>query len=327
MNLLKNRLLIFDYQKGFLIILVVLGHTISSSSTIVGLDYWQNPLYNFIYTFHMPMFIFISSLFFKSSIRKSICEVFVSKFVRLVIPTFIFSTVLLALWFVLEKENRIPTMGQLWGIYVTYWFTICLFFLCLIYWCFYNSNNTMKILLGGAFLIAIVFYNQIPSKLLKDCQIVRQTLIFGIGTCISIQFIKTYICSKYSFLLLILSVLGVIFNRFYFGFNMMEYNIVIRILDQLFCTTIIFVISYLMFNKMSQHDDYISKSIVWLGQNSLGIYMLHMLILVVMAKCDIMLPFSWCNMIVDFVLLFSSTFILQIFFKTIFKKKSYILGI
>lgn len=53
-----QRDLTIDTLKGFLIILVILGHLIGSLNVYGGDKIW-----NFIYTFHMPLFVLISGYF------------------------------------------------------------------------------------------------------------------------------------------------------------------------------------------------------------------------------------------------------------------------
>ena len=55
-----KRDLYWDSLKFVLIFLVVLGHSVGSYLPSGGID---RPLYNFIYTFHMPLFIFVSGMF------------------------------------------------------------------------------------------------------------------------------------------------------------------------------------------------------------------------------------------------------------------------
>ena len=56
----KKRLIWIDSLKGWLMILVVLGHAIQSS---LGDACFQNHLWNIIYSFHMPAFMAISGWF------------------------------------------------------------------------------------------------------------------------------------------------------------------------------------------------------------------------------------------------------------------------
>lgn len=58
-----SRIPFFDNLKGILIILVVLGHFLSGATSAGILPAWR--LFDFIYLFHMPLFIFASGLFCK----------------------------------------------------------------------------------------------------------------------------------------------------------------------------------------------------------------------------------------------------------------------
>lgn len=57
----------FDSLKFFLIMCVVLGHVMEHNVTLNSLD-TESTLYIFIYTFHMPLFIFVSGYFSKNII-------------------------------------------------------------------------------------------------------------------------------------------------------------------------------------------------------------------------------------------------------------------
>lgn len=56
----------YDYIKGVAIFLVIYGHSISHLD-IGQTSWWENPVYMFIYMFHMPLFIFVSGYFFNSN--------------------------------------------------------------------------------------------------------------------------------------------------------------------------------------------------------------------------------------------------------------------
>lgn len=62
---MKQRNMFWDNYKGILIFLVVFGHCIYSYSSKIPDSFVQN-LYLFIYSFHMPAFIFCSGYFSKS---------------------------------------------------------------------------------------------------------------------------------------------------------------------------------------------------------------------------------------------------------------------
>lgn len=57
-----------DALKGFLILMVVLGHSIQSVCQQTDMDFLQNYFWNLIYSFHMPAFMAVSGyLSFKSN--------------------------------------------------------------------------------------------------------------------------------------------------------------------------------------------------------------------------------------------------------------------
>lgn len=53
---MKDRFQYLDNSKAILIVLVILGHVIQGSIE----DYQHNPIFRFIYSFHMPLFLAIS---------------------------------------------------------------------------------------------------------------------------------------------------------------------------------------------------------------------------------------------------------------------------
>lgn len=74
----ENRLYLFDNLKGILMLLVVFGHFLECCGLTGSL------LYRAIYSFHMPLFLFISGFFTSFSLKKLIT--------RLVFPYFLFQS-------------------------------------------------------------------------------------------------------------------------------------------------------------------------------------------------------------------------------------------
>jgi len=112
---MKERFHYIDNLKGFLIILVVLGHCIQYSIS----DFDHNIVFRIIYSFHMPLFMFVSGFvsykaeYKKDSIRK--------RFVQLIIPFVAWAMLGLAttrswnlIWFTQ------PDTG-LWFLWVLFW--------------------------------------------------------------------------------------------------------------------------------------------------------------------------------------------------------------
>lgn len=66
-NQVRERDAFWDNVKFFLIVLVVVGHFLEPYRDVDY--YWPRYIFTVIYTFHMPLFIFVSGLFSKSVIR------------------------------------------------------------------------------------------------------------------------------------------------------------------------------------------------------------------------------------------------------------------
>ena len=72
-----------DLLKFFAIASVILGHC---SEQITGNDFWTNPIWNIIYTYHMPLFMMICGYFFKSSLEKPFTKMAGRKAIQLLLP-------------------------------------------------------------------------------------------------------------------------------------------------------------------------------------------------------------------------------------------------
>ena len=93
----SERNLYLDVLKAVSIVLVVFGHAIQYGS---GMEYlsWgsclYNPVFSFIYSFHMPLFMLISGyLFFFSTRNKTAKELIIAKAKQILIPLFCWSFV------------------------------------------------------------------------------------------------------------------------------------------------------------------------------------------------------------------------------------------
>ena len=75
----------FDMLKLFAIFLVVWGHCIQNLHTC---DFYEEPVYKIIYSFHMPLFMVISGYFSLSSMRATTGSFLKKKFNQLLLPSF-----------------------------------------------------------------------------------------------------------------------------------------------------------------------------------------------------------------------------------------------
>lgn len=135
----KKRLTWVDVTKGFLMILVVVGHFPGD------LDH---PLLQYIYWFHMPAFFVLSGLFFKpvskdEPIRKAVKK----RFMQLMVPYLFFLSLITCIryvlvfaygntdisWYVQDFSTLIIGGRYARGSYGVFWFTTVLFFTYLLF--------------------------------------------------------------------------------------------------------------------------------------------------------------------------------------------------
>ncbi len=95
-SLKQPRILVFDIIKLFAIFLVVWGHCIMH---LQGYKYdsWANPLYRWIYSFHMPLFMMISG-FFSARADGSFIKFTAKKFRQLILPSLVFGVIFALSW-------------------------------------------------------------------------------------------------------------------------------------------------------------------------------------------------------------------------------------
>ena len=130
----KMRIEWLDGARGIAIFLVVLGHVLRGlPENAVSPGEWAAFLDRWIYSFHMPVFFFISGLFIESSARRSLGNFLVSKLKTIAYPYFV--------WSVLQESLRAlsgaATLAGLWKIIylpvMQYWFLYVLLLLGLLY--------------------------------------------------------------------------------------------------------------------------------------------------------------------------------------------------
>lgn len=78
-----------DAVKAVAIFLVVLGHCVQYLS---GTDFRENPIYQIIYSFHMPLFFVVSGFFFVGQENKSVKDFLIRKSTTLLLPCLVWAT-------------------------------------------------------------------------------------------------------------------------------------------------------------------------------------------------------------------------------------------
>ncbi len=158
----KKRLNWVDVTKGFLMILVVIGHYPGQ------LDF---PLGKYIYWFHMPAFFLLSGLFFKPVLEKGKSkEVIYKRFMQLIVPYLFFLVTITVIRYGMEIGSGNMELSwylnDLWtlviggrfarGAYGVFWFVTTLFFTFLFFlWMTkYFSRTKQIVILSVFYLIA-----------------------------------------------------------------------------------------------------------------------------------------------------------------------------
>ena len=130
----KMRIEWLDGARGIAIFLVVLGHVLRGlPENAVSSGQWAAFLDSWIYSFHMPVFFFISGLFIESSAQRPLGRFLVSKLKTIAYPYIV--------WSILQESLRAvsgtATLAGLWKIIylpvMQYWFLYVLLLLGLLY--------------------------------------------------------------------------------------------------------------------------------------------------------------------------------------------------
>lgn len=152
---MKKRIAYLDFLKFFAIASVFLGHSVEQTT---GNDFWDNPIWAFIYTYHMPLFMLICGYFFGSSLKLPFLELAKKKFVQLVIPSVV-AWVLMYAFVAITGRNLYPEiMDFSWfGFMNAVWFLKCVFFCYLIGWGFVKAMRNVWIAAISSVILVHLF--------------------------------------------------------------------------------------------------------------------------------------------------------------------------
>ena len=111
----RTRNVVFDAIKALAIVLVVYAHAIQYLS---GCDYWNNGVFQFIYSFHMPLFFMISGFFISSALKLSWKDFLIKKGISLLLPCFVWTIIFSCLdfqgWHKMFMNVINPMNWKLW---------------------------------------------------------------------------------------------------------------------------------------------------------------------------------------------------------------------
>lgn len=249
-----------DSLKGLLIVLVVVGHIISGNER-------EQPLYSFIYTFHMPLFFMISGSLSTNLSDRRACEYVKKKFRTLILPYLSFAII----GSMICGKEAFPSyfLGSIKG---GYWFLPCLFVFSILLMSLCKLSNRMTslrgyrtdalLLLGATSLLGLL-YILIPDGL--QALFIPGTLFlywpyYALG----------YFVSRYNFNMpsWIIGVSAVIFMIIWYGG--IEYNISNKPAYQLSRLCAVIFLYYCF-----KIDRPVVSILSVIGKNSLCVYLMH----------------------------------------------------
>lgn len=150
MNSTHQRDYSFDYMKGILIFLVVLGHcpAFLLSSPDSSFDKWSDFMFVFIYSFHMPLFMLTTGYFFSKKKGSALKELVSKQVQRLLFPQFSWCLVCLIIILMqfdrfgsfIVGDTKTETIKLIYHFLTSYWYLWCTLFCSIIVGVFYKLS-------------------------------------------------------------------------------------------------------------------------------------------------------------------------------------------
>lgn len=277
----------WDILKFFLIFCVVLGHCADRHT---GGSELLRSLFVIIYTFHMPLFLFVSGLFSKSMINNKRYDKILSYFVLYVLAKFI--DWLLDVIFELVYDFSLWTTGGL------PWFMFTLFVYALLTMALKNVSPKY-LMTFWIFMACIAGYDSNINDFLCLSRIIVFYPFYYLGYCLNSKKIEEH-CSEDKkkkilaavFIIVVAAVVFVLGDkiypiRYYFTgrnpYSTIGINIAYGCMLRLFCYALSFLMCYAI---ILLTPDKLGKGwIARMGKNTLAVYMFHQLLIRILYDC------------------------------------------
>ncbi len=277
---MKERLVYVDLFKGFAILLVVIGHLLQENT----IESANHPLFSLIYSFHMPIFMFISGYMgqksFKIQSSKDIGNQIYKKAIVLLIPYTVWIFLVNNFFFTHQLPQNLTTQFiNLWTSWNQLWF---LWFLFVIYLFYSLHQFIIKLVMHkqnlfidlfifgfiiGTLVVAFKIY-KIYFPLDIDSFILYFIFFFFGVVVSSYKRVSELFLNKYVFFAAMLGFFTL--SGHYFFFDLGMENKFIKIL-----ISISAIISLYNFTRLNQSSNIFTKRIQIFGINSLVIYVSH----------------------------------------------------
>lgn len=273
---MDNRVDWVDYAKGIGIILVVYGHVLrglhSAGFEFYGRFYELSD--SIVYSFHMPLFFFLSGLFFNQILSKKGPK----KLVFSKIDTIFYPYVL---WSILQGSIEVflsnyingnitfnEVFSLLWTPRAQFWFLYYLFFIFVFFSLFLYVHTKIRTLFS--FVSLIILYCIVVEVAEDNSLLLVYVIFFTFGMFFRLYNLERVLESKV--FLVIFSILFFVSQYVYhFHFNLSYLDHSIYSLKLVFISVIFVFLVSLYLSKLNV------KFISYLGGVSMAIYLMHIL--------------------------------------------------
>jgi len=287
----KTRIKWIDILKGIGIVLVVVGHAnfiFANATTTMFIQ-------KYIYSFHMPLFFFLSGYLFVKEKYPSFKKLIHAKVKTLLVPYFLFSILSLIVYVIYGLTHNYKLIEfKTMVIQVLYlnnkvvwnevlWFLVCLFVVEVMFY-FIPKSKTKLILLVcaiiGYSLSLITNYFILPWGV----GVAFTAIVFyGLGSLIKNTKIKKKITSPNIVIFIICFatniVIGGVINTIVYMSDISYGNFI-----YFYIASITGIISYIQISQFISKYNLITKSLEYLGKNSIVILCTHYIVFFIIQK-------------------------------------------
>ncbi|ADW75176.1 acyltransferase 3 [Rahnella aceris] len=270
-----------DYAKGIGIILVVIGHVnrgLDSAGISISEPFFKM-FDSIIYTFHMPLFFFLSGLFFISSIQKNSKPDFIKKKIATIAYPYVIWSVIqgsiatLLSNFTNKKTDLISVLSFPYNPIGQFWFLYALFMIFIVACLIYNKRNfitQLPIITTVSFLLYIYSLN---IGDLFHLNFITNNIVFFFAGCVFSTLKFDQIATKKNAMTLVISAFMFILVQYKFHFIDGMFYDRIGISTFVVAMVSIYFVYVLSLTLSAIKVDLLSK----LGNDSMVIFLVHIL--------------------------------------------------
>lgn len=268
----RKRINELDFFKGVAIILVVVGHFISSN-WLGAVD--THPVYTWIYSFHMPLFFFISGYLISYTSKDFPLEAIRRKTFALLVPYVVWTFVLAPLY----KDSQMSfNFNAFLNPNANYWFVYLLWFYSIFYYsCYFLYSKSAW---GGQLFLAASIFLIWVAQHFFPCELFSRGLQFMPIYIYGVIANKMKLQDKYfvvnSIVISLLCVLFVVSSVSYMKMESVACNKLMKLIASISsCTLVLFYIKTKFVTELVDSGNKVFSPLIYAGQNSVVIYLTH----------------------------------------------------